>query len=141
MEGRTIPPTTAFGIRLAREPAAAGCARRRIAAELVARGLPAAVVEVAEVIVSELVTNSLTYGQGEVQVLLDHWCGCWVLTVTHQKPYRPLPAAVPAHESAESGRGLFLVKTLAQRWGHRPVAEGDARSGTAVWAVLPDAAA
>ncbi|WP_150253413.1 ATP-binding protein [Nocardiopsis deserti] len=38
---------------------------------------------------------------------------------------------------AEGQRGLMLVDSLAQAWGHYPVGPGSARLGIGVWATFP----
>ncbi|WDZ90373.1 ATP-binding protein [Nocardiopsis sp. HUAS JQ3] len=38
---------------------------------------------------------------------------------------------------AEGQRGLMLVDSLAQAWGHYPVGPGSARLGLGVWATFP----
>lgn len=90
--------------------------------------------DIAELIASELVTNALRYGQGDLQLLLDLVQGAVTLTVADQTPFAPLHA-VHASPDAEHGRGLALVEALAARWGSRPV-DGTPAHGTAVWAEI-----
>jgi anti-sigma regulatory factor (Ser/Thr protein kinase) len=76
--------------------------------------------------VSELVANALLYGGAAEQLKLRRWPGRIVVEVFDREPAMPRPRIADA--DAESGRGLFLVRRVAQRWGARPVA-----GGKAVW--------
>lgn len=97
----------------------------------------AELVEVAELVVSELVTNAvrasgslggagvpvvrLWLAADDVQVLVQVGDGC------PRGPELSLPG-----EDAEHGRGLLLVEALASGWGWSPV---PGLPGKAVWAV------
>ena len=99
---------------------------------------PGDVAEAAELITSELVTNSVKYGRARlVRVAVDVADGKVTITVSDTSPYVPLPAvALPDAKEDENGRGLVLVDALAARWGHRRAGPGP-DAGTAVWAELP----
>lgn len=91
--------------------------------------------EIAEVLVSELVTNAVK-ACGEMTricpVLL--WvlpCRAGIVLVVWDASPLP-PVLSPAGEGAECGRGLMLVEALSERWGWRAAAAG----GKFVWAVL-----
>jgi anti-sigma regulatory factor (Ser/Thr protein kinase) len=78
--------------------------------------------EVAELLVSELVTNALRHARGPIELtalMLDH-----VLTLAVSDTDQPLPRLRKAKDADEGGRGLQLVAMLAARWGSRPTAEG-----------------
>jgi anti-sigma regulatory factor (Ser/Thr protein kinase) len=93
------------------------------------------IAEIAEVLVSELVTNAVkACGDmtGTCPLLL--WVlpgGAGVLLVVWDASPLP-PVRSPAGAGAESGRGLMLVDALSERWGWRSAAGG----GKFVWAVL-----
>ena len=110
-------------LRVAHEPAGAGVARRRLVTELTSRGLPAPLLDDVALVVSELVGNAVRHGSplpdgGGVLVT-------WELTgpVLHLEVCDggSGPADVDAVQhaplSAEGGRGLAIVATVATRWG------------------------
>lgn len=104
-------------------------ARRRVRERLAAWRLDQ-LVEVAELLVSELVTNALRHAGGPIEVtvlLLDE-----ILTLAVADGQSPLPRLRRAREGDEGGRGLHLVSVLSERWGARPT-EG----GKVVWCELP----
>jgi anti-sigma regulatory factor (Ser/Thr protein kinase) len=79
-----------------------------------------------ELIVSELVTNAIRHGTGQIELrLVRHQ----VLTceVSDTGPCTPRPRR--ARTMDENGRGLFLVTNLSRRWGSRPIP-----GGKVVWA-------
>jgi anti-sigma regulatory factor (Ser/Thr protein kinase) len=90
----------------------------------------APLVELAELLVSELVTNALRHASGPIELtalLLDD-----VVTLSVSDADQPLPRLRKAREADEGGRGLQLVATLASRWGARSTAQGKI-----VWCDLP----
>src|SRR6266511_4633789 len=106
MNRRTLP----------RDPSAAALARRAVEAD--AAALSAAQLDVARLLVSELVTNAVRYGAGdEVMLALqvdDFRARFEVHDAGRQRPTRREP------RGAEGGYGLNLVATLAARWGADP---------------------
>jgi len=99
----------------------------------------AARVDVAELVVCELVTNSLRHGLLSSAWLPDqHPVGLTLLRrdpylmcmVTDPEPAGPVP--IEASASAESGRGLQVVESCSEAWGWQPV-DG---AGKVVWALL-----
>ncbi len=82
----------------------------------------------AALLVSELVTNAVRYG-GSRAVLEAHLPGgCLRVSVADDNPDLPVVGAEP-DLTAESGRGVLLVSTLASRWGVERLGSG----GKAVW--------
>ncbi|MEU9509995.1 ATP-binding protein [Micromonospora sp. NPDC048170] len=118
-------------LRARLEPVAEACRRAR---ELVTDAcawwqLPEAVGP-ASLVLSELVGNAVRHAGTPMRV-----------TLTLRRPHLHLavadgsPASVRAGSPdlrAEGGRGLMLVRELAQRWGSAPVGDGKV-----VWAMLP----
>ena len=76
--------------------------------------------------VSELVANALLYGGAAEQLRLRRSANRVVVEVFDREPAMPRPRIADA--DAESGRGLFLVRRVAHRWGARAVP-----GGKAVW--------
>lgn len=84
--------------------------------------------ETALLLTSELVTNAVLHAGGSPVLAVDVQPARLRVTVTdHGAPLPAPPTSVPPLE--ESGRGLFLVETLAHRWGSDPQGAG----GKAVW--------
>ena len=96
-------------------------------------------IDVAELVVSELVTNSLRHGLLSAQWMPgEHPIG---LTILRLDPYLmcvvadpglTCPVRMDSCASAESGRGLQVVEACSVRWGWEPVAG----EGKVVWALL-----
>jgi anti-sigma regulatory factor (Ser/Thr protein kinase) len=116
------------------------CARLHARLVLAEWGL-AALSETLELVVSELVTNgvraSRAMGRDAVRIWLVSDLGQVVVFVWDASPRPPEQAADPGAD-AENGRGLLLVESLSERWGHF----GYDSDGKVVWALLeaaPDA--
>ncbi|MBZ5739162.1 ATP-binding protein [Nocardioides mangrovi] len=93
--------------------------------------VPTESTETALLLTSELVTNAVLHAGGNPVLDIDVQPARLRVTVTDggaPLPDQPDAPVTPA-PLAESGRGLFLVETLADRWGSEP------RSpyGKAVW--------
>ncbi|MFI8849673.1 SpoIIE family protein phosphatase [Streptomyces sp. NPDC053499] len=83
----------------------------------------------AELILSELITNAIRYGEPPVTVrlLCDRYLTCEVSDRSSTAPHLRRATTVD-----EGGRGLFLIAQLAQHWGTRYTPEGKT-----IWAELP----
>lgn len=84
-------------------------------------------------VASELVTNAVRHGDGEVELrveLRDGEVRLEVLDDGHVKVEVPTGTPEP---TAIGGRGLQLVRSVSKRWG----SGFDAAGRTLVWAVLP----
>ncbi|MFE2018847.1 SpoIIE family protein phosphatase [Streptomyces sp. NPDC059499] len=79
-----------------------------------------------ELILSELVTNSIRYANGPIRVRLvrDRTLICEVSDRSSTSPHLRQAATTD-----EGGRGLFLVAQLAERWGTRYTDDG----GKVIW--------
>ncbi|TDC19729.1 ATP-binding protein [Actinomadura bangladeshensis] len=84
----------------------------------------------AQLIVSELVTNSLLHGLPPivVRVVRDESDGRPIIEV--EDGGDGVPCVQPESDTAINGRGLLLVAALAEEWGTDPLAEG----GKVTWA-------
>jgi anti-sigma regulatory factor (Ser/Thr protein kinase) len=99
----------------------------------------AACCDVAELVVSELVTNSLRHGLHSARWMPgEHPIG---LTILRRDPYlicmvtdpgSMRPVRIESCAGAEGGRGLQVVESCSAAWGWQPVS-GD---GKVVWALL-----
>ncbi|MFE2726813.1 SpoIIE family protein phosphatase [Kitasatospora sp. NPDC059327] len=94
--------------------------RADVTAELTAWGLDD-LVFTTQLIVSELVTNSIRYAGAPIRVRLikDEYLICEV-----SDPSQTQPHLRRARLSDEGGRGLYLVAQLTHRWGSRYTADG-----------------
>jgi serine phosphatase RsbU (regulator of sigma subunit)/anti-sigma regulatory factor (Ser/Thr protein kinase) len=125
---RRIPKQNVVSWTLPAELTSAGRARSLIRRPLRKWGLTEQ-LPVAELLVSELVTNAVRYAQGkiELRLVLEGGLVCEVVDES-----AALPRLRHADDSDERGRGLQVVSQLAQRWGARRAA-----SGKVVWCELP----
>ncbi|MDT3399373.1 ATP-binding protein, partial [Streptomyces sp. B1866] len=112
------PAQDAVGeVRLPARPESAGAARRLAEAVLVRQwGLPPALADDAVLLVSELVGNAVRHTGARVVGLRMLRRRGW-LRVEVRDPSRGLPCRLPMSELDTSGRGLWLVDELSQRWG------------------------
>lgn len=93
--------------------------------------------DTAELLLSELVTNALVHTDGGARLAVTLTRGPRTrlrVEVRDDAPYRPRP--LPASDDASGGRGLFIVRALADDWGVSPLA-----LGKAVWFALDAPAA
>ena len=80
-------------------------------------------------ILSELVANACRHGEPPVRYDVVRDGGDLLITVEDADPTPPAGAADGVDESAESGRGLLIVASLARLWGWHGVP-----GGKVVWA-------
>lgn len=116
-------------LRLEPTPVAAGLGRRFVERHLCRAALPADTIDAAVLVSSELVTNALRHGEGEIELrvrLGDRQVRLEVIDEGH----RSAPSVRPRQPDETGGWGLRIVDQLAREWG---VAEGT----THVWAELP----
>ncbi|WP_078629092.1 SpoIIE family protein phosphatase/ATP-binding protein [Streptomyces sp. 142MFCol3.1] len=110
------------------DPAAVGEVRASVTRRLAEWGLEE-MAFTTELVISELVTNAIRYGNGpiRVRVLLDRTLICEVSDGSSTSPHLRHAASMD-----EGGRGLFLVAQLAERWGTRYTPDGKV-----IWAEQP----
>ncbi|MEV1082774.1 SpoIIE family protein phosphatase [Streptomyces sp. NPDC050211] len=110
------------------DPAHVAVTRQEATEQLAAWGLDEASF-VTELVVSELVTNAIRYGEPPIQLRLirDRTLICEVSDGSSTSPHLRR-----AHAYDEGGRGLLLVAQLTQRWGSRQTAHGKT-----IWAEQP----
>jgi PAS domain S-box-containing protein len=107
------------------EPASVARARTAATERLAAWGLDDAAF-ITELVVSELVTNAIRYGQPPVRLRLIHDRAliCEVSDGSNTAPHLRRARVLD-----EGGRGLMLVSRLTRRWGTR-----HSRNGKTIWA-------
>lgn len=113
---------------LAATRAAPGAARAHL--QGLAGDLPAATVDDALLMASELVTNAVVHGAPDITVAVTLGPGRLGVSVGDLSDVLP---AMPSHRVAAvdcSGRGLRIVNCLATRWG---VTSRDGELGKQVW--------
>ncbi|MGW3315323.1 SpoIIE family protein phosphatase [Streptomyces fungicidicus] len=123
-----LPAESVGDWALPREPRSVGRAREYARAQLLDWDLEP-LVDTTELLVSELVTNALRYGEGEIRLrlLLDRTLVCEVWDSGLVQPRRRR-----ARDTDEGGRGLQLVGLLSAAWGSRRTPRGKT-----VWFELP----
>ncbi|MFF5854901.1 SpoIIE family protein phosphatase [Streptomyces sp. NPDC012751] len=123
-----LPADSVGDWTLPREPRSVGRAREYARGQLLSWDLEP-LVDTAELLVSELVTNALRYGEGEIRLrlLLDRTLVCEVWDSGLVQPRRRR-----ARDTDEGGRGLQLVGLLSAAWGSRRTPHGKT-----VWFELP----
>ncbi|WP_086565638.1 ATP-binding protein [Streptomyces africanus] len=115
------PPLGAghLSVEYAPEPSAVREARAQVRRQLEGWGIAerGEVADVAELLVGELATNALVHAESRFRLTLFAAHG--VLRCEVADTERRVPRVLDAG-TGESGRGMFLVDALAQRWGcHR----------------------
>ncbi|MFJ9198123.1 SpoIIE family protein phosphatase [Streptomyces flaveolus] len=123
-----LPAESVGDWTLPREPRSVGRAREYARAQLLSWDMEP-LVDTTELLVSELVTNALRYGEGEIRLrlLLDRTLVCEVWDSGLVQPRRRR-----ARDTDEGGRGLQLVGLLSAAWGSRRTPHGKT-----VWFELP----
>jgi anti-sigma regulatory factor (Ser/Thr protein kinase) len=104
-------------------------ARQFVRSTLRAWGCPA-LVDVAELVVCELVTNAVLHARTDTVVRLRCHDGGVRVEVIDASPTMPAVSSGYA-DDASTGRGLALVEALASMWGVEPHVNGV--TGKLVW--------
>ena len=104
---------------------------RRFVASTLAPLVDPEVVEAAELVVTELLTNALLHGQAPVRVAVSGRPGQGVARVEVHDGSKVLPVRTISDSDGMTGRGLALVDAVCADWGVEPT--GDGKS---VWAEL-----
>ena len=114
-------------IELPVERSAASRARRFTRDVLTRLGVADGVVDDAELLVSELVTNAVLHARSESRIDVERADGSVRVTVYDNSP--ALPRLRNYGADAVTGRGLLLVDRLAREWGVEKIAE----KGKGIW--------
>lgn len=113
-------------------PAAAADARAFVRGSLGAWRLDEDLVQSAELVASELVTNAVTHTGTAPELLLAREPGAGLLRISVIDSSTRHPSPREAAPDAVGGRGMAIVDVLALSWGTTPTGQGKA-----VWAELP----
>ena len=105
-----------------------GRLRRIGAAKLQDWGL-ATITDDAQLLISELVTNALRYGNADIVVYFAFMTSTFLIAVYDGSPHRP--ELTKAGSDSEGGRGLVLVAEYATAWGV-------SADGTTTWCTLTE---
>lgn len=138
---REVPASS--GVAVSHGPSGVGEARHRMREQLSGSGVSDTVVEDAELILSELLSNACRHGRplrrsergdGGIRAAwrVDTAGGLTVEVTDGGGPTRPVPARPSV--TARGGRGLNIITALAKDWGVRDSASGE----VTVWARLTD---
>ncbi|MFJ1730528.1 PAS domain S-box protein [Streptomyces sp. NPDC088254] len=73
-------------------------------------------------LLSETLTNAVLHAEGPISLRLHRTATDLTIEVGDRSPQLPQPRQAAEHE--ECGRGLILVRALAEDWGVRPTDEG-----------------
>ncbi|CAM5674869.1 ATP-binding protein [Streptomyces aurantiogriseus] len=130
------PDTWVYALRLPHDPRAARVARMTVRAALDGHGMRE-VLDVVELLTSELVTNAYLHTRGPASLRLTALGGGRLrVGVWDSHPHIPAPFAKPPGDRltvaplhSESGRGLYLVQEYADSWGGWPIGDDNDRLG------------
>ncbi|WTB44228.1 serine/threonine-protein phosphatase [Streptomyces sp. NBC_00827] len=81
-----------------------------------------AIADDARLLLSEILTNAVQHAQGPIGLHVCRTATELTVEASDRSPHLPQPRL--AAEDEESGRGLILVRALADSWGVRPTDEG-----------------
>ncbi|MGW1707809.1 SpoIIE family protein phosphatase [Streptomyces sp. NPDC002206] len=126
---KALPPDRVLTLSLPADPEAAPIARAAARHQLKAWGVDEETAYTTELIVSELVGNAVRYGAPPLQLRMIFE---QMLTCEVSDNATSAPQVKHARTIDETGRGLFIIASLADQWGtrHQP-------QGKTVWAEQP----
>lgn len=133
----TVSPPWAYTLQLPHDPRAPGIARATLRAVLRAHRM-AELIDSAQLLASELVTNAQRYSQAPCDLRLrarePHRLrlGVWDANPEIPPPFKGVLS--PPGADAERGRGLHLVELCADSWGAYPLGGGlPGQGGKVLW--------
>jgi anti-sigma regulatory factor (Ser/Thr protein kinase) len=105
-------------------------ARRFTSETLRVWGLPERTMEIAELVVSELVGNAVEHGGGTAELALSLRDDVLRVDVVDHSP--DMPVVLSPEPVEDRHRGLLIVSALSAKWGTDLIG-----AGKSVWAELP----
>ncbi|MFE2024315.1 ATP-binding protein [Streptomyces hygroscopicus] len=105
----------AFEVAITPDPVRVAHIRRIISAYMRFWGVPTSPADDVVLAVSELVTNGVEHGRGDVDLRVRHTGVELCVDVIDENPAPARLRTAEAHDVC--GRGLFLVSVLAHAWG------------------------
>ncbi|NUR01996.1 MAG: ATP-binding protein [Streptomyces sp.] len=130
-----------YSLRIPNDLRAVTVSRRTLRLILTMHGL-IGLVDVAELLAAELVSNAVRHTKGSAELRVC-WLSGGVLRIgawdADPAPPEP-PGELARLAQAEEGRGLALVRACSSLWGWQPLARGG-RRGKFVWCELTQTAA
>ncbi|MGV9557621.1 ATP-binding protein [Streptomyces sp. NPDC003522] len=134
----STPDTWEYSLHVPHDVRAVPVCRRTLRLILTVHGL-IGVVDTAELIASELVSNAVLHTKGPAALRIRWADGVLRVGVWDADPEPPdPPREVGDPADAEHGRGTALVRACAQVWGWHPLSRFGHR-GKFVWCDLPAA--
>lgn len=112
------------------DPQAVSKVREMVRGTLAAWDVPGGLVDDVELVISELVTNAILYGEPPITMALTVTGRCVGGEISDRGPARPRVPRQRASDDDDHGRGLPIVAALATRWGVDPALGG---AGKVVW--------
>ena len=137
------PESWEYSLYIPNDLRAVTVSRRTLRLILTMHGL-IGLVDVAELLASELVSNAVRHTKGPA-ALRVRWSagvlriGAWDADSRQPQPPRDLGQIVESEEEEEDGRGLGMVLACADLWGWQPLSRFGNR-GKFVWCELRAAA-
>jgi anti-sigma regulatory factor (Ser/Thr protein kinase) len=128
-----------YSLYIPNDPRAVTVSRRTLRLILTMHGL-INLVDVAELLATELVSNAVRHTKGPAALRVRWSAGVLRIGAWDADPAPPEPP-VPLEEGAhlEEGRGLALVRACADLWGWQPLSR-EGNRGKYVWCELTTAA-
>lgn len=133
-ESSLLESPVSESVLLERDLASVASARTWLAEFLTARDVEVSTIRDAVLLLSELVTNALRHGEGDIVCrvsMTDRDGSAWCVAVGDGTASVPQP--LPEDEGRIGGFGLLLVERIADRWGVAAYP-----GGKIVWATVSD---
>ena len=118
--GADSDPRLVVAMRLPTEPSSVSRARALTRSTLAGREC----VDLAELVVSEMVTNALQHATGVCTFRLQTWPGRVRLEVEDGNPVLPVASRSPPPPMDSSGRGLRVIQAVSDRYGANALSGG-----------------